>query len=265
MAFIEVERLIVHSNWKMQNPHRHNHYELYFLQEGMRVHIIDGRVYYAASPCFVLILPDTPHQTEGTSFNRLNINFDAEYLTTLPQDTLAHCFQSTVIPVGPEDLPGFSRILERIEKEYAYSIGKDDQMLKLLISELIILLDRYAMEHVVAANASVKASPVFSKILHYVDNHFTTCTPSEVAQTFFLSTAHLSRQFHRYTGMTLSQYILNKRVTKAMYLLKHTQQDMSAIAAKCGFLSANYFSMRFKKIVGLSPLNYRKTHDVKRI
>lgn len=265
MAFIEVERLIVNSNWKMQNPHRHNHYEIYYLQEGMREHIIDGRVYYAASHCFVLIPPDTPHQTEGTPFNRLNINFDTDYLSVLPQDILTRCFQSTVIPIRSEDLSGFSRILEQIEREYEYSIGKDDPMLKLLIGELIVMLERYAKEHSVAANASIEGSPVFSKILLYVDSHFIACTASEVAKAFFISTAHLSRQFHRYTGMTLSRYILNKKVAKAMYLLKHTQQDMGAIALKCGFLSANYFSMRFKKIVGMSPLNYRKAHDVKRI
>jgi len=265
MAFIEVERLIKNSSWKMQNPHKHSHYEIYFLQEGMREHIIDGRVYYAASHSFVLIPPNTPHQTEGTPFNRLNIDFDAAYLSVLPQDILTHCFQNTVIPISPEDLSGFSRLLDQIEKEYERSIGKDDPMLKLMIGELIVMLDRYAGEHFVSANAPIEASPVFSKVLHYVDGHFIDCTPGEVAKTFFLSTAHLSRQFHRYTGMTLSRYILNKKVSKAMYLLKHTQEDMGAIAAKCGFLSANYFSMRFKKIVGLSPMKYRKTHDVKRI
>ncbi|MEN6594048.1 MAG: AraC family transcriptional regulator [Clostridiaceae bacterium] len=265
MAFIEVERLIVTSSWKMQNPHKHSHYEIYFLQEGMREHIIDGRVYYAASHSFVLIPPNTPHQTEGTPFNRLNINFDAEYVSILPADLLAHCFQSTLIPISQEDLPVFSRIVEQIEKEYEYSVGNDDQLLKLMVGELIILLDRYAKEHAVAVSASLEGSAVFSKVLHYVDHQFITCTLSEVANTFFLSTAHLSRQFHRFTGMTFSRYILNKKVAKAMYLLKHTQLDMGEIAAKCGFLSANYFSMRFKKIVGLSPLNYRQAHDVKRI
>ena len=265
MAFIEVERLIVNSSWKMQNPHKHSHYEIYFLQEGMREHIIGGRVYYAASHCFVLIPPNTPHQTEGTPFNRLNINFDAEYLSILPPETLAHCFSNTVIPIGAEDLPAVSRLLEQIEKEYERSIGSDDRLLQFMIGELILRLDRYAQDHAVAANASIESSPVFSKILDYVDNHFLDCTPGEVARTFYLSTAHLSRQFHRYTGMTFSRYILNKKVAKAMYLLKHTQQNMGAVAEKCGFLSANYFSMRFKKIVGMSPLQYRKAHYVKRI
>ena len=105
MAFIEVERLIVSSSWKMQNPHKHSHYEIYYLQEGLREHIIDGRLYYAASHSFVLIPPNTPHQTEGTPFNRLNINFDAAYVSVLPQDVLAHCFESTIIPIAPEDLP----------------------------------------------------------------------------------------------------------------------------------------------------------------
>lgn len=265
MAFIEVERLIVSSSWKMQNPHKHSHYEIYYLQEGMREHIVDGRVYYAASHSFVLIPPNTPHQTEGTPFNRLNINFDDAYLSILPQEVLAHCFESTLVPIAPEDLPVFVRLLEQIEREYARSIGENDYLLPLLIGELIVLLDRYARDHAVSASASFEGGAVFSKVLRYVDDHFLACTPEEVAKTFFLSTAHLSRQFHRYTGMTFCQYVLNKKVAKAMYLLKHTQQDMGSIAGKCGFLTANYFSMRFKKVVGLSPLQYRRAHDVKRI
>lgn len=98
-----------------------------------------------------------------------------------------------------------------------------------------------------------------------MDNHFINCTPGEVARAFYLSTAHLSRQFRHYTGMTFSRYILDKKVAKAMYLLKHTRHGMGAIAEKCGFLSANCFSMRFKKLVGMSPMQYRKAHDVKRI
>ena len=265
MAFIEVERLIVSSSWKMQNPHKHSHYEIYYLQEGLREHIIEGRLYYASSHSFILIPPNTPHQTEGTPFNRLNINFDAAYVSVLPPDLLAHCFESTIIPIAPEDLPVFARLLEQIEQEYAYSIGKDDQLLPLFVGELIVLLDRYARDHAVSASASFEGGAVFSKILRYVDDHFLTCTPEETARTFFLSTAHLSRQFRRYTGMTFGKYVLNKKIAKAMYLLKHTQQDMGEIAEKCGFLSANYFSMRFKKVVSLSPLQYRKAHDVKRI
>jgi AraC-like DNA-binding protein len=265
MAFIEVERLIVSSSWKMQNPHKHSHYEIYYLQEGMREHIIDGRLYYAASHSFVLIPPNTPHQTEGTPFNRLNINFDADYLTVLPKEMLTRCFESTMIPIAAADLPVFTRLLEQIEQEYARNIGSDDQLLPLLIGELIVLLGRYASDHAVSANASIEGGTVFSKILRYVDEHFLTCTPEEIAKAFFLSTAHLSRQFHRYTGMTFSKYVLNKKIAKAMYLLKHTQLDMGAVAEKCGFLSANYFSMCFKKVVSLSPLQYRKAHDVKRI
>jgi AraC-like DNA-binding protein len=55
------------------------------------------------------------------------------------------------------------------------------------------------------------------------------------------------------------EYILQLRLNKAKSLLQEGKKSIEEIANLCGFSSANYFGLIFKKAVGLSPLNYKKT------
>ena len=55
------------------------------------------------------------------------------------------------------------------------------------------------------------------------------------------------------------EYVSRMRLSKAKLLLRDSNKSIEEIATECGFSSANYFGLIFKKEVGLSPLNYKKT------
>ena len=87
-----------------------------------------------------------------------------------------------------------------------------------------------------------------------------------------ITVADLSRQFHvsrqiLYTlfkiefNDTVKNFILNKRIEKAKELLTTTSGPISDIATAIGFIDYNYFIRFFKKKVGVSPLQYRKSHS----
>ena len=75
----------------------------------------------------------------------------------------------------------------------------------------------------------------------------------------FVSPQHLSRIFKQETGDTFGAYLAQTRVQKAMVLLRDPKLKMYEIAAKTGFSSQHYFSSSFKKLLGISPVEYRKT------
>jgi transcriptional regulator GlxA family with amidase domain len=54
------------------------------------------------------------------------------------------------------------------------------------------------------------------------------------------------------------EYRLFTRISRAKELLSSSKMSIESIAAECGFSSANYFSLIFKKEVGISPRSYRK-------
>ncbi len=74
-----------------------------------------------------------------------------------------------------------------------------------------------------------------------------------------ISKSVLYKKFHACFQCTVSQYIHLKRVERAAELLKSGTMSVEEIGRKLGFTSASYFSKIFKKHMGVSPLNYKKT------
>lgn len=59
-------------------------------------------------------------------------------------------------------------------------------------------------------------------------------------------------------GMTIKEYLHNRQIEQACFLLDTTDEGMEAIAQQCGFSSANYFARIFGKIMGMNPGAYRR-------
>lgn len=81
---------------------------------------------------------------------------------------------------------------------------------------------------------------------------------SAIASVVNYNETYVSRFFKLHTGMKISDYILQERLSKARQMLSATEQTVNAIAESCGFDSIHYFSYSFKKNVGMSPSDYRR-------
>ncbi len=71
------------------------------------------------------------------------------------------------------------------------------------------------------------------------------------------SAPYVCTLFKNETGQTLNQYITDYRVEKARSLLDDPRYKISDVAEKVGYVDVNYFGKIFKKVVGLSPTEYR--------
>ncbi|GIJ78307.1 Helix-turn-helix domain-containing protein [Micromonospora phaseoli] len=82
-------------------------------------------------------------------------------------------------------------------------------------------------------------------------------TPT-LAKIAHVSEAHFIRTFRATFGETPHRYLQRRRVERAMYLLLHTDQDVTQVCYAVGFGSLGTFSRTFRQIVGASPTDYRK-------
>ena len=82
---------------------------------------------------------------------------------------------------------------------------------------------------------------------------------SAVSKALHVSKYHLCHTFHEKTGMTLSGYVLEKRLSKAESMLRKGVRPVGEIALELGFSSVSYFCSVFNKKYGMSPLAYRKS------
>ena len=71
------------------------------------------------------------------------------------------------------------------------------------------------------------------------------------------STTYLGKIFHKLTGVSFSQYLLNARINQAKLLLRTSNLSISAIAEQLGYYDTSHFIKQFKQIVGRSPNVYR--------
>jgi AraC-like DNA-binding protein len=79
----------------------------------------------------------------------------------------------------------------------------------------------------------------------------------ELARLVHVSEAHFIRTFRATFGETPHRYLQRRRVERAMFLLRRTEDSVTEICLDVGFISLGTFSRTFREIVGESPTQYR--------
>ena len=102
----------------------------------------------------------------------------------------------------------------------------------LIVQKTILLIDSD-----LSANLSLKSLAAYQKV----------------------SPGYLSTIFKKNTGKTVSEYIQEKRIGHAAFLLATTHQQIQTVALHCGIVDVQYFSKIFKKLTGKTPKEYRES------
>lgn len=82
-------------------------------------------------------------------------------------------------------------------------------------------------------------------------------TSGTLAERQGLSLGYLSTLFKKETSKTLTEYIRERRMEYATYLLGTTEYQIQTVALRCGIIDVHYFSKLFKKHTGKTPMEYR--------
>jgi len=86
-----------------------------------------------------------------------------------------------------------------------------------------------------------------------------------MAEYLNVNASYLSNLFRKETGVTLTNYVNQKRMEYAAWMLSSTQLPISTIAQHCGILDDNYFTKLFKKQYDTTPTQFRDSvgkHDL---
>ena len=94
--------------------------------------------------------------------------------------------------------------------------------------------------------------------IDYIYNHLhSKMSLSDLAKTADLSSSYLSKLFKKETGVTLSQYIAQKKVEAAENMLKYSEYTCTEISNYLCFNSESYFIQVFKSFTKMTPKEYR--------
>lgn len=97
------------------------------------------------------------------------------------------------------------------------------------------------------------------RVYHYVEQNFDRQLKLEdVASYFHLNKCYFCSVLKKELGKTFSQIVNEVRVEKSKELLREGNLSTLSIALSVGFNNQNYFNLTFKKLTGMTPLQYRK-------
>lgn len=234
--------------WTPEN-HYHNSCEIYFLESGECDYFIDDKIYHMLPGDMVILSGNIIHNTVygETVCSRMLINCSKKHMPIdMPRVTF---FRNS------EKKDEINHIFSKIEEEYKRRNEFSEEFVICYIR--LLMLIAASSRNMYTQKAKHKYTEL---VAEYIKNNFESeISLSKVAEKFSVSAGHLSRQFKKETGFTFSEYLDLMRFKKAEELLLFGQKEtITQIAHMCGFGDSNYFSVRFKKIYGVSPLKWKK-------
>ncbi len=258
MSFVEIEKSVKNQEWSMMDLHSHPHYEIYFLYKGNRKYFLSNSLYALSKPSIIVIPPHAMHKSEGEAFERYVLSVSESYLDKFQKFTLKQK-ELSVIELSEHEKNKFIELFENllaVDKHKKYS----DDVIRALVSYLILKISELDDKSSKPSAQSENAVPtVVLKIIEYLNaNYSDKITLDTLAEKFFISKGTLIYNFDKYMNCPPIDFLVNIRLAKAKEFLLNTTWGIEKIAEKCGFSSANYFGLIFKKKEKLSPMNYRK-------
>lgn len=134
----------------------------------------------------------------------------------------------------------------------------DDELIKLKLKELILLLTKTEKAESVMQLISNLFSPKEVSFKQVIDTHiYSNLSVDELASLCGLSLSSFKREFAKIYNDSPAQYLKNKKIERGAELLTLSNQRISEIAYDCGFADVSHFSKSFHEKYGVSPSQYR--------
>ncbi|MDB5311146.1 MAG: AraC family transcriptional regulator [Gemmataceae bacterium] len=169
--------------------------------------------------------------------------------------------RTAVPPLDGLDLPHLRAAMEAVDAE----LRAGDAGGRLAVESLANVLAVHLIRHVLAPRRPDRgpdgALPRgrLRAVVEYIEEHL-DAGPSleQLAEVVHLSPYHFARQFKAATGLPPHQYVIARRVDRAKQLLQESRDlSLAEVAAHAGFSDQSQFSHHFKRLVGVTPGQFR--------
>ncbi|MBO5314802.1 MAG: helix-turn-helix domain-containing protein [Clostridia bacterium] len=262
MSFIEIEYREKQKPFAMTALQSHDYYEIYCLMEGDRQVFFENCMFTLSKGAICVIPPFRMHKMEGGPYKRINLYISPDLLDTYENAFLKECSERVAFVLDEKEERLFFSLIESFAKELGSETNSNDKYLLSLTRVLICILKKsklVSIPTVTVEQTKKDDNGLILQIIDYINAHLeqNICL-DDISERFFISKNTLCKKFRSIMRCSVVEYILGARQARAKNLLVTTDLSMDEIAERCGYSSANYFSLIFKKNVGISPLNYRK-------
>ena len=183
-------------------------------------------------------------------------------ISLFPQGTLCYRNGSSEMVLLSEALPGKERkiLLDTLQEHLGKQLPTELLSVSTCGKGYLAIAEKFAsLEDELAQLKQLPKTMVHAE--SYLEKHFweNSISLQEVADHLQVTSQHLSRLFRSSLNVTFIEYLTFLRVQKALELLKDSEKKIYEVAEEVGYSSQHYFCTAFKRVLHLSPQEYRKT------
>ena len=105
----------------------------------------------------------------------------------------------------------------------------------------------------------IKKTNFVQDILFYInENYAQTITIKKLSNQFHMSSDHISHTFKEVYGISPINYVIDRRISEAKWMLINTKDSLASISLQVGYENTTHFTNLFINRVGYRPLEYRE-------
>lgn len=149
------------------------------------------------------------------------------------------------------------RFTKKLYKDYNIKgfadISNDHHKIETIITRIMHI------SKIINETSVLKKIDVFA-VQKYIDNYFSEAISlADIAAIFHVSKEYLSRLFKKEVGVSVQNYVTDKRIEYSKRLLsRHSSLSVTTISIMSGYSDLQYFYRVFKKRTNLTPIEYRE-------
>lgn len=256
--------------------HTHEFVELIFISKGTCTHYIDGEKYDAEPGDLIFVNYGQTHSFESKDgieyYNLLYVPeffsselMNSENIYEIFQISLFREFESVeslhtqLVSFREQEYLDVRKLIQDMKQEFD---RKETGYRSVLNGYSRVLFSRI-LRKLKCSSINAEAGKCINRLtadcLAYIDARcFEKITLKEIAEQTFYNPSYLSRMFRQHCGISLSEYIREKRMAEAGRLLRTTGLSNEEIMNMVGYTDKKQFYRNFKEIYHQTPSEYRK-------
>lgn len=257
--------------------HSHDCFELAYIVEGSTTHTLDGKTQTVHEGAYYIIDHGTLHNyTNAENIQIVNCLFLAEIIDA----TLTNCcsfdelmrvcmirYYKQYLGLTPVNRIFYDedgtilKLLREMGTEYdKRKIGYQEVFRGKLLEILILTMRKVVEQYGDVPIEKITDSAIIREAVHYFEaNYQDKALLSNFCDKYHYNLQYMSRRFKKETGLTALEYIQKIRIKKSCALLVGSSLTIREIAHQTGYDDIKFFNRIFRKMVGMTPSEYRKT------
>lgn len=248
----------------MPQMHAHGLHELYYLLSGTRRYFVEDTIYDVSPGELVLIPRNQLHRTVTTGhFERYVVYFsqeECESITRLVGElAVQQLLHSGCLQLPEEITRQVRQDLQALEQELGGNRSFREGICTHLLNDIFLRALRHGRKK--ASSQGENAEKIQEVARYITRNYAQEITLESAAELACMEKTYFSKRFKALTGFGFQEYLTQTRIRAAQELLRSSRLSVGEVAEACGFAGGNYFGDVFRRTVGVSPSQYRKTPD----